>query len=402
MRSFVLSAVILALSKPSSPLGRGPSPEIYSKSRVPSLVSSPRDSAKARLISVTRPTKEGSEWKKVSAKPLLDVTGDSDSRVADIGAVRLLSSGQLVALSRSHKRLLFIDPSGKVVRVVGRTGRGPGEFAGTPWSMEVLRGDSIVVQIVETRELLIFSSNGAYLATRKMEAVPAIAPQLIGRLADTSLVFWGAVPNLPAKKGDQFTYFRMSSSGKLQGIIGNFLHGTEADYQNTRVAWRPSGVTAVGPNTLAFAYTAVNDVQIYGADGIARAILRIKNGRRPVGTVDQQRFRDYLKQRASESPANVASTFSDLAATAQFPESFPLTSALAVDERGAIWLREYSPRPDDPQRWLVWNQEGTYLGWVGLPPLCTPQQILEDRLLATSTDASGEEHIVLYMLTKIR
>ncbi len=83
------------------------------------------------------------------------LSGDDDAfgRVAYVAILR--DGGTLVADDKA-RRISWFDAHGRLVKHVGRSGEGPGEFV-TPWLIEVTRHDSVLVWDAGLARISVFS-----------------------------------------------------------------------------------------------------------------------------------------------------------------------------------------------------------------------------------------------------
>ncbi|GMR13637.1 MAG: hypothetical protein BMS9Abin29_1849 [Gemmatimonadota bacterium] len=71
-----------------------------------------------------------------------------------------------------------------------------------------------------------------------------------------------------------------------------------------------------------------------------------------------------------------------------------------MDDVENLWVSEYVPFTDSPERWFVFNPLGAWLGVVSMPDGFRPYRLGEDWLLGVRVDTFGVERIARYSLTK--
>src|SRR5690606_4892045 len=90
----------------------------------------------------------------------------ADSGVAGVGNVRVLrlnGTGQALIVDTPNRDLKWIDlPSGDVTHVIGRSGRGPGEFR-APFDASITPSGRILVADPEVGRISLFTTDGEYL-----------------------------------------------------------------------------------------------------------------------------------------------------------------------------------------------------------------------------------------------
>lgn len=90
-----------------------------------------RDSAGIQIIVATRPSwGDGGGWQ-ISSDPTLSIgerEGDSTTQFQQIVGVVRLSDSQIVVADAGSNSIRSFDGSGSLIRTVGRSGEGPGNF----------------------------------------------------------------------------------------------------------------------------------------------------------------------------------------------------------------------------------------------------------------------------------
>lgn len=104
------------------------------------------------------------EWR-LSQSPTIEVgrSGIALHRVVDAD---LLSSGELAIADAGNGRILIVSPHGQLLRTLGRTGEGPGEFRSL-YRMFVSH-DTLVAYDVGLSRVAIYLADGMHVRTRSM------------------------------------------------------------------------------------------------------------------------------------------------------------------------------------------------------------------------------------------
>ena len=139
------------------------------------------------------------------------------------------------------------------------------------------------------------------------------------------------------------------------------------------------------------------EVRAYAPDrGLAR-ILRVLREPRAVGDALLEDYYDPLLEYAATPEERRRSE--ELRAAWPHAETLPWISGIVVDESGGVWVREYQHRFDpSPERWAVFDLDGTWLGRVQMPVGFTPSWIDADRVLGVSRGELGMEFVRVYAL----
>jgi hypothetical protein len=129
----------------------------------------------------------------LSSAPLAVAGGpdtDPDFDLTALDRAVLFADGRLVA-SAAPGRILSFDRSGRPERVVGRRGRGPGEYL----RASIVHGgtDTLLIFDGANRRLTWFDSRGALLATKTIDISPSLlANTLLGALGAYRIVLTSA------------------------------------------------------------------------------------------------------------------------------------------------------------------------------------------------------------------
>lgn len=92
------------------------------------------------------------------------VLGEVDSGFGHLADVTVLDSGHILALDRSLKAVWVFDQSGDFVGMIGREGKGPGEFT-DPIALAALGEDVVVMQPSGVRPFTVLDLQGEVVGT---------------------------------------------------------------------------------------------------------------------------------------------------------------------------------------------------------------------------------------------
>lgn len=335
------------------------------------------------------------------------VAGDTAAQLFDVRDAVRLGDGRIAALNAGTSQVRIYGPDGRLVTSFGRRGEGPGEFRNV-WSLDLLVGDTLVVGEYRPWRFSFFTDAGDHV--RSVEPHPPIIerPQvafvlssgdrfLIGErwltdeqedFADRSvgLVFRG--PDGVAE--DTLGTFFVERTGFLSRelrLLGGPIFGARASFAMYR------------GDTIAYASGRSEQVELWGADGRPARIVRWSSQDRAVRAEDVREWKRQVRERAGEVSGRTAE-FLEARVGDDRPvaERFPAIAewdGLRASRGGMIWIREYR-RPFDqgPDRWLVFDPEGTLACTAELPATATIMDVGEDWVLARETDQVGVEYLV--------
>ena len=132
----------------------------------------------------------GDQWRIVE-EPLLQIgvfEGPDEYLFADLVGVVRLSDGRIVVADRGSGDLRFYDSAGDFLFRVGSSGEGPGEFRRLAF-IGRLPGDSLVTYDMALRRIQLFSSEGAFVRSLRVESPwPAYFPEMMIGVLDSSKV----------------------------------------------------------------------------------------------------------------------------------------------------------------------------------------------------------------------
>ena len=136
-----------------------------------------RDSAGIEIVENHAPEHAAGEFWTIDPEPEFvlggaDETGepahDSAQLVWDVVGLARVEDGRVAVLSSRGTQLLLFEPSGKLSRIIGRKGEGPGEFTGPEW-LQYLPPDTLVVWDYFMTSIDYFDTAGRLLRQRRVD-----------------------------------------------------------------------------------------------------------------------------------------------------------------------------------------------------------------------------------------
>lgn len=370
-----------------------------------------RDSAGVRIVENRGSTPSSLGWT-VDSLPLASIGGDGQAggalfRVTD--AMRL-PDGRIVAASAGTQQVRFYAADGRLLRAVGRSGQGPGEF-GAPFWLGRLRGDSVAVWDAGLRRFSVLTAAGDFVRTIGSPGSLGVFPQVVGVLPDDRFVIAGStsaqvLPPPGQPRRDTAAYVILDGGGTITDMLGVFA-GTEMVAMGTPSTGFVLRPRPFGRQTLA----AVHDGRVYVATGDAyevavyepkrglRSVYRAERRPLPVTRQDEDAYRRSLVTLGGDAQARAQAE--RLLESVSFPSEMPPLSGLEVDSAGYVWVKE-PEKPGDtaPAAWTVLSPGGAVLGTVRLPRGLNVRQIGGDWVLGIVVDADEVEHVRLYRLER--
>ncbi|MEO8479647.1 MAG: hypothetical protein ABI542_08445 [Gemmatimonadota bacterium] len=109
----------------------------------------------------------------VSAEPMIDIGGSVDGQpiLTDVSDATRLANGLIAVADKFADRIALFDSTGSLVRYLGRTGSGPGEFRGPEWVGECAP-DTLTVYDAMASRLTTIDTAGRVISQRPLTPRP--------------------------------------------------------------------------------------------------------------------------------------------------------------------------------------------------------------------------------------
>ena len=303
--------------------------------------------------------------------------------------VRPDEKGNLYVVDQWTKRVLLFDPNGKLIRLIGRQGQGPGEYQ-LPRDVFIGGGQIYVYGI---REMVIFAPDGTFLRKVNLKtflsrAILGPGGSLIGTLQPSAL------------DGFKQNLVQLDSKGTMVRTIAEYK-GECADNPKGMVSHWYSSEIAFTPLTAdSFAYGYSAEYKIWISDGEGKSVVVLTKEEKPAPISGKEK--DETRKEGgyfawfgigSKKPAD----------SIIFPDHRPYFSfvrgAFQNDDRGRLYvvrlvsiLEKEGPYPID-----VFSKDGIYLYRMSWPFI--PAAIERGAMYRVLTDEdTGECFIVRYKI----
>lgn len=371
-----------------------------------------RDSAGVTIVDDSLPQWSPTAGWSISDTPLVKVGGDAIEPAYSFAGIRggvLLPGGGFAVGNASPPSLRIYDSVGNIAVSVSRPGRRVGEFERVGW-VRAYRGDSLLLYDNLNARVLLFDRKGRYgrqLALRADD--PAVLPFLAAGFADGSfLSYERRVVNpdsLPeGLYQDTLLYLRRDPDGVVVDTLGWFPG-------NQMFVGRPGGSLALVPLPFGRSPALVAgdqrflvatgeryEIRSYDEQGHLRRIVRLPTRGDSVTAEAIARVRSERLADAARKGATIRRTLGALYHAMPWPSREAPLSDLMLDSGENLWAREHAD--PGPERWAVFDPAGRLLGRLTLPAGLTVLAIGADRILASTTDPSGREFVLVYRLKR--
>jgi hypothetical protein len=335
-----------------------------------------------------------------ASEPAANFTEIRDLAVDSRGQVYVADfSGQITVLSAD----------GRVLRHIGRSGSGPGEFNSLA-QLRILPGDSLFVFDNGVERVSLYGPGDSLPAT----SVQLAANQLL-------FPYWVA----PAAGGRLVAAYRAAYSAddgrsggavrrefvRLMNADGSVLRDTLFSYPEAEllvlhgevegVAGSPFGrrtVLAMGPGgTLYSAWSGDARVEVHPLDGSAARTLALASQHSSQAITAAERDSVVAMLSSGIMPAQAVRRAVE--ASAHHP--WPVIRDLLVDERGGLWLG-LAGRPREPVTWTAYDARGRETARFELPAALELRALRGGRAYAVEKDRDDVPRVRIFALTSIQ
>jgi hypothetical protein len=322
-----------------------------------------------------------------------------------------LPDGGLAVANAGESEVLVFEASGQLVRRLGGSGDGPGEFRALRW-VAVRPPDTMVAIDLGLRRVTLFEPGGAVArvvdaagGSADAAAIGEFAPQPIGMLGDGSVVM-ASYTSLPAEPGlvrRHVELIRFRSDLAVHESLGSTpsdeLHLLLEDgrLQVLTPPFARSTVIRVGPDGYFVGDTDRPEIRGYGPQGDLRAVVRWQGtGQRVTDEVLDADIR--YRFRSLEGPAF------EQRLTEQRRISTHLTTpafrSMLVGSDGLLWIGRHALVSDSVVAWFGIEPVAGTVSSVYLPTGMEPLAIRQDEIAVLVRDELDTESVRRYRLEK--
>ncbi len=367
----------------------------------------------ALLLAVPCSTVTGQAVWKVDRAPILDVRGlGADGKVMfgyAAGATRL-ANGSLLIADRAENGIRVVDAAGKLVRTVGRSGDGPGEFRSMIWAGGCGADSMLVWDLSRSRASMIGSSG---IVARQF-AIPAgdtaQSPFQFSCAPNRASVYLG-IPH-PARGGPPpkdprivavtASLYRVTTEGAVQQRFGDVPAGEMVAIVS------PTGGRGGAPRPLGrtVAVAVVGNSVVIGSADSARATIVHADGTRSeiripitIRAPTRAEFDAAVQATASTIPAPIRQRITEQLMAFPMPERLPAISGLFGDPDGLLWVQA-SPAGAKVVEFVVMRLDGSVVARTQIPSPLMVYEIGRDYILGSYSDADDEMHVAVFRLRR--
>ena len=352
------------------------------------------------------------EWT-LSVEPSLSIGEDGTPAgefVRVSTAVPLLGS-EIAVVDVGAKEIRVFSGDGVHLRTLGRSGEGPGEFAGISWVQ--LSNDTLVVYDLGQRRITLLGLDGAALATIRPQpegsqgfGMPrARAPSgdwvIAVNIALASAPQGAGLPSglmrdslgiglLPASGAGPISFFSRLVTQPILGIPEIGIGMMAPLFAAPQIVLVGENIAVLDPEngTLSW-YNTVGELETTAALGVPR---RAMTGAWLDSTRDA-RLAEGVDQRQRTITEAIF-------ATSAAPAEFPVFRSALADGADQLWLEEWQHPLPTAGRYLVIGPDGSWRASVQMPERFTPTAIGTDWVLGIHRDEDGLQRVMRYGLDR--
>ena len=322
---------------------------------------------------------------------ILDTLQDAEPKLLRPVGATVLSNGNLVVADQWAASVRFFDPSGELIRTVGREGQGPGEFT-APWWLGQCGPDEVFVYDFMQRQISVIDSAGTVVR----EYAPGKDPSSLRCSQSGRFAVFGTPVDPPqsASIRDAFT-MRLAAPLRFENAEGDSVGG---------VGILPMGETWILGRVTQFAisedrlYVGAADsarVDVYDLAGERLGSLPLTIEPRAPAEANVAWWLDVQSQSLKADTEYRERMKQMTRQNSTVPEHLPLYTGLAVDPRGVLWVVLSSPG-DGETRFLVVDPNGPVLGELRIPRDFELFEVGSDYVLGRIYDPNAVPGIAMY------
>lgn len=289
-------------------------------------------------------------------------------------------AGNLFVADGGNRRVMMYDPTGKYVRMIGRQGQGPGEFAFPSGVFIDPDGNPIVSAV---REMVCFGKDGAFI--KKIPIKTFLGTSILG----PGRTVLGTAQPSPGPGGPKYQLIQVGPDGEVLRTVAEY-RGEFKENQTDIVFHSYSNslaYAALTPETFVYGFSDEYRLNVANAEG--KTVLAITKEERPRAISGREK--DETRKNGIWAGVGNDKTLRD----GDFPEHRPFFGRIFTDDGGRIYVARTRSilEKDKPREIDVFSQNGFYLyrtAWLRFPSAIQGGFLYEVR---TDKD-SGEYFIV--------
>lgn len=383
---------------------------------VPSNLTTMRDSAGVRLVTIHATLAELPEWH-LSPEPEVHISGmggDSTPYLSRVANAVWMHDGSVLVGDRDGSQIHIYSADGDFLRSFGKEGDGPGEFKRI-MRVSVTQGDTILVFDASHNRVSIYDASKGLVRSIPLapddsqfyswKAWSVGTDRVLGLTSGYDPEgFSGAFPRR-APRTARLT-LHDGGGGLVAGPIdfdGGFSVGI-ANGGDVVAAF--ANIPAVGVEGDRVVFSAGLHYELTTLDHDLRPVGRVSwpGVPEPVTGSEVEWLRGEVVKQWEEFP-NAPQEIIDQVVDGQLapkfiPENRPEIGSVVLDRQGRTWVSRFEPMqpyvPGRVEAWHVLDPEGTPRGRLTLPMGAELMAVDGDRVMLLTTDELDVQHIAIF------
>ena len=368
-----------------------------------------RDSTGVRVLELP-PSAKMPIYGRLSTRPSVTIDGAA-ADILEVTDVVALTGGTLVVGDGRAQSVRFFANDGKLIRVVGRRGDGPGEFR----SLSRLRrfDQSHVIVYDRVRRASVFDQSGSL---RMSGPVPG---PIVGRLASGGLVVSVRRAQARDRSGEsirdsslfllcpppEVPCSRVDTIGVLPNSDPPFTPPPRIA-ENTISTWQIGAVMPFGRvagsrttgDLFVFGDGSRYEIEFRSAEGHLRSVVRRSSDRRvPIAPAD---MRAWVESYLRTLPAPQREATAEALAQYRPPRLMPAFGRILTDEVGQIWIEDY-PRPRMTSNgWTLLTATGEVKGRLIVPSSLNVVAVSSQSVICLALNSDDVPQLAVYAIVR--
>lgn len=335
------------------------------------------------------------------------VEGDTAQQFHRVRTPFLMDDGQLVVPVSGADAIRVFGPDGELLRSLGGTGQGPGEF--TSLSAAWARGDTVEAYDGSLRRVVRFFPDGTYREV-KLKGVRSAQLPVPGTWGDgwavATLLFWGW------GRRDEMAVHRYDRSGEDLGVVAR-VEGL-ARYRTPLFSGpdplSPRALFALHGDELYVAETTTPEIRVYGPEGDRRRTLVWEPEER---IPPEEAFARVVEAEVEDAGPDQAEAVRRRQEAHEVRDHVSAFWGFLVDDEGFVWIQPYDPdahslrltagglsRPGSGGEWRILTPEGEPAGRVAVPDDLEPIRVTSDAVVGVRRNELGVEFVQVHDLER--
>lgn len=346
----------------------------------------------------------------VSPQPLTIIGWDADANAGGLWNVRhavLTASGSVVLATGRVRELREYDARGQLLRTIGRTGAGPGEYRSID-ALVAIPGDSLAIYDARLRRITLFGPSRRVVRTVRTPAdARCCSPSGAYLVLRSSAGEVGKTPQIGYSLFGVARWDSVQSRSPNAPLAGNEGPGLRLAISPPRIIVNPEtnsgGFFGFGPvhtvpfyvrPMLAFTHDAVvnatgerYEFDVFSLGGPHRRTVHAAVSTQPVTRRDIARAREELSTRISDAAEEraVLHALDDLA----LPDIHPQIDRILPGDNGGVWVRSYHTSETEAQEWAQFDAAGVLRARLLVPGRYHLLHFGADRVISIEEDAGS-------------